>query len=149
MNECIRSSDAPWCRKDVALVGHFPFISRLRKAVRNLGVIEQHPTGDGFSAESASDPVPRADVAALTAGALVNHTLNRLLALCSPKALVMILRPGTPLSPVLFDHGATINSGSRVLDEAFVLNCTGQGAIFQQVRGLRLLAFTRPFSSPI
>jgi len=75
--------------KDVELVGYFPFIFRLRKAVRNLGVIGQHPTGDGFSAESASDPVLRADVAALTAAAKVNHTLNRLLALCSLEALVM------------------------------------------------------------
>jgi hypothetical protein len=31
--------------KNVALVGHFPFIPRLRKSVGNLWVIEQHPTG--------------------------------------------------------------------------------------------------------
>jgi len=136
--------------KDVELVGHFPFILWLRKDVRNLGVIGQHPTGEDFPAEPASNLVPWADVAALTAGVLVNHTLNRLPALCSPEALVMILRQAPPpLSPVLFDHGATIIPSSRVFDEAFVLNCTGQGATFPQIAGVRLLAFTRPFSSPI
>jgi hypothetical protein len=50
---------------------------------------------------------------------------------------------------VLFDHGATIIAGSRVIDEAAVLNYIGQGATFQQVRGVRLLAFTSPGASPV
>jgi hypothetical protein len=45
---------------------------------------------------------------------------------------------------LLFDHGATTIAGSRVVDEAAVLNSIGQGATFQQVKGVRLLAFTRP-----
>jgi uncharacterized protein len=135
--------------KNVALVGYFPFILRLRKTVGNLWVIEQHPAGDDFPASSAADFIPRADIVALTASALINHTLDNLLALCSPEAQVMILGPSTPLSPVLFDHGATIIAGSRVVDEATVLNCIGQGATFQQVTGVRLLAFTRPGASPI
>jgi len=135
--------------KNVALVGHFPFIPRLRKVVSNLWVIEQHPAGDDYPASSAADLIPRADVVALTASALINHTLDDLLALCSPEALVMILGPSTPLSPVLFEHGATIIAGSRVVDEAVVLNSIGQGATFQQVTGVRLLAFARPGASPI
>jgi hypothetical protein len=135
--------------KNVALVGHFPFIPRLRKAVGNLWVIEQHPSEDDFPAQSAADLIPRADIVALTASSLINHTLDDLLALCSPEALVMILGPSTPLSPVLFDYGATIIAGSRVIDELVVLNCIGQGATFQQVPGVRLLTFTRPGASTI
>jgi len=135
--------------KNVALVGHFPFIPRLRKAVLNLWVIEQHPDGDDYPASSAADLIPRADIVALTASALINHTIDDLLALCNPDARVMILGPSTPLSPVLFDHGATIIAGSRVLDESVVLNNIGQGATFQQVTGVRLLAFTRPDASPL
>lgn len=41
--------------KNVAIVGHFPFISRLRREVGNLWVIEQHPTGDDNPAEAAAD----------------------------------------------------------------------------------------------
>jgi len=135
--------------KNVALVGHFPFIPQLRQVVGNLWVIEQHPTGDDHPAEAAAELIPRADVVAITASTLINHTLDDLLALCSPEALVMILGPSTPLSPVLFRHGATIIAGSRVIDETAVLHAIGQGATFQQVEGVRLLAFTRPGTSPL
>lgn len=128
--------------KNIAIVGHFPFIPKLQSVAENLWVIEQHPVGDDYPAESADDLIPRADVVALTASALINHTLDNLLDLCRPDAQVMILGPSTPLSPVLFDHGANIIAGSRVTDESSVLNCIGQGATFQQVTGVRLLAFT-------
>lgn len=130
--------------KDVALVGHFPFIPRLRKAVRNLWVIEQHPESDEHPAHSASEYIPRADIVALTGSALINHTLDDLLALCRQGALVLILGPTTPLSPVLFRHGAGIIAGSRVIDETAVLQAISQGANFRQVKGVRLLAFTSP-----
>jgi len=129
--------------KNVALVGHFPFIPRLRTAVGNLWVIELHPTGDDYPASAASDFIPKADIVAITASALINHTLDDLLGICRPDAEVLILGPSTPLSPVLFEHGATIIAGARVADESAVLNAIGQGAIFQQVTGVRLLAFTR------
>jgi len=129
--------------KNVALVGHFPFIPRLRKSVGNLWVIEQNPSGDDFPAQSAADLIPRADVVALTGSALINHTLEGLLELCRTDALVMILGPSTPLSPVLFEHGVSIIAGSRVINEDAVLHAIGQGATFQQVKGVRLLTFTR------
>ena len=130
-------------------MGHFPFILRLRKGVGNLWVIEQNPTGDDYPAQSAAALISRADIVALTASSLINHILDNMLAPCSPEALVMILGPSTPLSPVLFDYGATIIAGSRVIDEAVVLNYIAQGATFQQVTCVRLLAITRPGSSPV
>jgi len=133
--------------KNVALVGHFPFIPRLRKVAANLWVIEQNPAEGEHPAEAATEFIPRADVVALTASALINHTLDGLLALCRPDALVLILGPSTPLSPVLFDHGGTVIAGALVMDEGTVLDCIGQGATFQQVKGVRLLAFTRPGTS--
>jgi uncharacterized protein (DUF4213/DUF364 family) len=135
--------------KNVALIGHFPFIPRLRKAVGNLWVIEQQPDDEDYPADSAADLIPKADIVGLTASSLINHTLDDLLDLCRPDAIVLILGPSTPLSPVMFDHGATIIAGSRVIDEAAVLNAIGQGATFQQVMGVRLLAFTRPGSPPV
>ena len=80
---------------------------------------------------------------ALTASALINHTLDGLLALCRPEALVMVLGPSTPLSPVLFQHGVSLLSGARVVDEAAVLRMVAQGATFQQVEGVRLLTLWR------
>jgi uncharacterized protein (DUF4213/DUF364 family) len=135
--------------KNVALVGHFPFIPRLRKSVDNLWVIEQHPTGDEHPSQSAEDLVPRADIVALTGSTLINHTLDGLLELCRPEAMVMILGPTTPLSQVLFDHGVNIIAGSQVVDEDAVRYAIGQGATFQQVKGVRLLTFTRTDPRPV
>ncbi len=129
--------------KNIALVGHFPFIPRLRDVAQNLWVIEQNPAEDEYPALSADEFIPQADVVALTGSALINHTLDDLLSLCDPDALVVILGPSTPLSPILFDHGANIIAGSQVIDENAVLNCISQGATFQQVSGVRLLAFSR------
>lgn len=129
--------------KSVALVGRFPFIERLRPAVGKLWVIELRPSEGEYPAESAADLLPRADVIAITGSAFVNHTLDGLLRLCTGKPVVMVLGPSTPLSPVLFDHGATIISGTLVVDEAAVLRAVSRGASFREVQGTRRLTFTR------
>jgi hypothetical protein len=134
--------------KNVALVGHFPFIPQLRQSVGQLWVIEKNPAKDEYPAEAAADLIPQADVVALTGSALVNHTLDELLSLCHPGAHVMVLGPSTPLSPVLFKHGATIISGTRVVDEAAVMRTVGQGASFRQVSGVKLLTLWNSSSNP-
>ncbi|HUI90312.1 MAG TPA: DUF364 domain-containing protein [Anaerolineales bacterium] len=113
--------------KNVALIGHFPFIEKLRGTVGKLWVFEQNPTEGEYPAESATELLRQADVVAITGSTLVNHTLDGLLALCNPDSTVMMLGPSTPLSPVLFDYGVDILSGTRVVDEMAVLRTVGQG----------------------
>jgi uncharacterized protein (DUF4213/DUF364 family) len=129
--------------KNVALIGHFPFIPQLREAAGQLWVIEQSPAQDEYPAEAAANLLPRADLVAITGSTLINHTLDHLLTLCSPKAIVMVLGPSTPLSPILFDYGVDILSGTFVVNEAAVLRTVGQGAVFRQVEGTKLLSFVR------
>jgi uncharacterized protein (DUF4213/DUF364 family) len=129
--------------KKVALIGHFPFIPRLKPAASNLWVLEQNPAEDEYPAEAASELLPQAEVVAITSSTLINHTLEGLLELCRPDALVMMLGPSTPLSPVLFNHGVGILSGSKVVDEAALIRTVGQGATFQQVEGVCLLTLSR------
>jgi uncharacterized protein (DUF4213/DUF364 family) len=129
--------------KNVALVGHFPFIPRLRPAVSNLWVIEQHPIEGEYPAEAATDLIPQSQIVAITSSALINHTLDKLLTLCQASSLVMMLGPSTPLSEVLFDHGVSLLAGSKIVDEAAVLRTVSQGANFQQVEGVRLLTLGR------
>lgn len=74
---------------------------------------------------------------AITGTALINHTLEGLLSLCRPGALVMVLGPSTPLSPVLFRHGVSVLAGSLVVDPRAAWRCLGQGATFQQIEGVR------------
>lgn len=119
--------------KTVALVGHFPFISRLRSQVGALHVLEKNPGLDEHPATAAPTLVPQADVVAITSMTLLNGTLDGLLALCRPAARVLLLGPSTPLHPLLFDYGVEMLSGAWVTAVAPVLHIVQQGAVFRQV----------------
>jgi hypothetical protein len=129
--------------KTVALVGHFPFIPKLQTQVGKLVVIEQQPAEGEYPAEAAPELLPQADIIAITGSALVNGTLDGLLAVCPPGVPVMVLGPSTPLSPVLFEHGATILSGARVVDESAAALTISQAASFRQVSGVKLLTMRK------
>ena len=130
----------------VAVVGHFPFLPRCRSVAATLWVLEKRPQGDDLPAEAAAEVIPQADVVAISGTTLMNRTFDDLIALCRPDALVLVLGPSTPLSPVLFDRGAHILSGAVVEDIEPVLRAVSQGANFRQVRrhGVRLVTMQRP-----
>ncbi len=129
--------------KQVAIVGHFPFIPRVREAAAQLWVIEKNPRSDDLGEDAAERVIPQADVVAITGAALTNHTLDQLLGLCSPAAFVVILGDTAPLSPVLFDYGVDAVSGTRVVDPLLALRCVSEGANFRQIRGTRRLTLMR------
>jgi len=131
--------------KHVALVGHFPFVPRLRERVGRLSVLELAPRGDDLPSEAAPELIPTADVVALTGTTLLNRTFEGLVRLCHPKALVLLLGPTTPLSPILFDHGVHIVSGSVVQEIERVLLTVAQGGNFRQVHraGVRLVTMRK------
>ncbi len=128
--------------KTVALIGHFPFIDRLRAKVGQLHVLELDPKPGDLPASTASEYLPQADVVAITSMTLMNRTLDGLLKLCSPQALVILLGPTTPLSPVLFDYGIDLLCGSVVEAIDPVLQSIRQGGNFRQVHraGVRLVS---------
>jgi uncharacterized protein (DUF4213/DUF364 family) len=129
--------------KKVAIVGHFPFIPELRKAVKELWVIEKNPReGDATEAE-ASNFIPQADVVGITGTSFTNHTIEQLLGLCNPDAYVVILGDTAPLSPVLFDYGIDAISGTKVVDPDLALRCVSQGATYRQIRGILKLTMTK------
>jgi hypothetical protein len=128
----------------VALVGHFPFVPRLRPRVGTLWVLEQNPQEGDLPAEAASEIIPQADVLAITAMTLLNHTYDNLIALRRPDALTLLIGPSTPLSPILFDHGVNIISGAVVDDIDSTLRGVMQGANFHQLHsmGVKLVSMS-------
>ncbi len=132
--------------KKVALVGHFPFVPRLRDRVGQLFVIDSSPQPGDWPAAAAAEILPQAEVVAITGTTLINHTLEELLAFCSRQALIILLGPSTPLSPLLFDQGVDILCGSVVTEISPVLNIVGQGGNFRQVHraGIRTVTMVRP-----
>ncbi len=131
--------------KRVALIGHFPFVPRLRERVGKLWVLEQMPRAEDLPANAASQVIPQADVLAITGTTLINHTFDALMALRHPDALVLVLGPSTPLSPILFDHSVHILSGSVVEDVEAVMRGVSQGANFRQLHqlGVRLVTMQK------
>jgi uncharacterized protein (DUF4213/DUF364 family) len=129
--------------KRVAIVGHFPFLPRVREKATVLWVVEKNPREGDFKEEDAERFIPRADVVAITGTSLTNHTLDHLLELCDPKAFVIMLGDTVPLSPVLFDYGVHALSGTRVIDPDLALRCVGQGANFRQIKGTRRLTMAK------
>jgi hypothetical protein len=125
--------------KNVAVIGHFPFLPRVRDQAKALWVIEKNPSAGDFNETEADRLIPGADVVAITGTSLTNHTLESLLALCSREAYIVMLGDTVPLSPVLFDYGVDALSGTRVVDADLALRCVSQGATFRQIQGTRRL----------
>ena len=127
----------------VAIVGHFPFVERVRRAAAECWVVELHPRPGDLPAERATEVLPQADVVAITGTSLVNHTIDDLIGLCRPDAFVILLGGSAPLTPVLFGCGVDAVAGTRVVDVSAAVQTVGQGATFRQIRGRRLLTMMR------
>jgi uncharacterized protein (DUF4213/DUF364 family) len=124
--------------KNVCVVGHFPFIPRLRKSAARLWVMEKRPQEGDLSAEEAENVLPLADVVAITGTSFINHTVDKLLSLCR-KSFVMMVGATSPLSPVLFDYGVDMIAGSKVVDPQRAIHCISEGATFKQIKGIKHL----------
>jgi len=128
--------------KNVAVVGHFPWIPKLRGKVRNLWVLEQRVRDGDLPAQEAERVLPQCDVVGITGTSFINHTLAGLLRLCK-KAYIVMIGPTTPLSPVLFDHGIDVICGTKVIDSERLIRFISQGATFKEVSGVKLLTLTK------
>ncbi len=125
--------------RKIAVVGHFPFVPRLRAIAGELWVLELRPREGDLPASMAAAVLPQADVVALTGTSLLNHTFEDLIALCRRDAFVVMLGGTTPLSPLLFEVGVDAIAGTLLTDPAAALLAVSQGATFPQIPGKRLV----------
>ena len=130
--------------KRIVIIGHFPFINKLRDISRELRIIEKNPREGDVGEENAESFLPAAEVVGITGTALTNHTMDGLLKLCDPNAYVVVLGDSTPLTPILFEYGVDAVSGTQVIDSEKALRCVSQGANFRQIRGIRKLTMIKP-----
>ena len=129
--------------KATVIIGHFPFVPHLKGVINDLKVIEKTPVGDDYGEGVAERFVPEADVVAITGTAFTNHTIEKLLVLCNPRAYVIVLGGTAPMSEVLFDYGVDAISGTMVTEPELALRCVSQGANYRQIKGIRKLTMTR------
>jgi uncharacterized protein (DUF4213/DUF364 family) len=136
--------------KKVVIIGGFPFNQSLKSHVGRLTILERDPEGSELPESAAPEVIPEADIVAITGMTFINRTMDQMIELCSKNALVLILGPSTPLSPILFDYGVDLLSGSVVMDIENVLRVLSQGANFRQLHraGISLVTLDRDaFSS--
>ena len=128
--------------KNVAIVGHFPWIPKLKGRTKNLWVLEQRLREGDLPAKEADRILPQCEVVGITGTSFINHTLEGLLTLCKG-AYVLLIGPTSPLSPILFDYGIDAICGTKVIDAEKVIRSTSEGATFKEVTGVRLLTLTK------
>ena len=129
--------------KNVAVVGHFPFVEKLRTVCRELWVLEKRPRPGDVPASQSGEVLPRADVVALTGTTLLNGTLAGLLASCRKDAFIVMVGPTTPFAPSLFDCGIDVLAGCVVPDPEAALAGIRAGSCFKGLSGVRQAAWIR------
>jgi uncharacterized protein len=128
--------------KNVAVVGHFPWIPKLRERIKNFWVLEQRLREGDLPAEEAKRILPQCDVVGITGTSFINHTIEDLLNLCK-NAYVVLIGPTSPLSSLLFEYGIDAICGSKVVQEEKLIQSISQGATFKEVTGVRLLTLMK------
>jgi uncharacterized protein (DUF4213/DUF364 family) len=128
--------------KNVAVVGHFPWIPKLRERIKNFWVLEQRLREGDLPAKEADRILPQCDVVGITGTSFINHTIEGLLNLCK-EAYVLLVGPTSPLSPILFDHGIDAICGSKVIDVEKVTRSISEGATFKEITGVKLLTMAK------
>ncbi|MGD0917461.1 MAG: DUF364 domain-containing protein [Thermodesulfobacteriota bacterium] len=128
--------------RNVAVVGHFPWIPKLKEKVQNLWVLEQRLREGDVPAKEANQILPQCEIVGITGTSFINHTIEGLLKLCK-KAYVVLVGPTSPLSPMLFDYGINAICGAKVIDEEKVIRSISEGATFKEVTGVKLVTLTK------
>ncbi len=114
------------------VVGRFP---KLDERLPGAVVLERNPGPNDLPASAAADVIPGCALLIITATTWVNASLAGLLRLVDG-AHVSLVGPGTPLSPVLLEHGIHRLSGFVVTDPPAMRQAIAEGA---GARGFRHL----------
>ena len=120
--------------KTVTIIGRFPSNDRIADVAERVHLLEMDPVDGELPPYACEEVIPESDIVVITATALINKTLPRLLEL-GKNATTVVLGPSTPMNDVLFHHGADILAGVRVHDTDALV-----GSVMQGVKKFRKLA---------
>ena len=115
--------------KTVTCIGRFPFYERLAQSAARAYLLEMNPQAGELPPFAAEEVIPESDLVIITGTSLINKTLERLLEL-SRNSIAIVLGPSTPMNDVLFDFGASVIAGVRVVDREKLFRSVAQGVKF-------------------
>jgi uncharacterized protein (DUF4213/DUF364 family) len=111
--------------KRVAVIGHFQGLERFAE-ICDLSILERRPQAGDLPDSACEYILQHRDIVFITAAALINKTMPRLLAL-SQGAQIVIAGPSTPLHPLMFEYGIHVLGGFVVEDENSVWRTVAEG----------------------
>jgi len=128
--------------RTVTVVGRFPNNEAVARVARRAFFLEMEPQEGELPPYASEEVIPESDVVVITATALINKTLSRLLELSS-RATAVVLGPSTPMNDVLFQQGADMLGGVRVTDsEALVASLVQGVKKFRRLAGIEAITST-------
>lgn len=129
--------------RTVTIIGRFPFNGQVAAIAGRTHLLEMEPGRGELPPAAAEEVIPASDLTVISATALINQTLPRLLELGRPGTTI-VLGPSTPLNDVLFRHGADILAGTRVTDPDALFSSLMQGVkSFNRLAGIEALSRRR------
>ena len=122
--------------KNVAVIGHFPFVSKIKNEFKNFWVLEKRPRDFDLPSTEMPRILPRAQLVAITATTLLNGSLAGILNLCDTGSIRVLMGPSTPMACCLGRMGIDYLAGSRVLDSRQVFTGIKNGLCFRSLSGV-------------
>jgi uncharacterized protein len=131
--------------RTITCIGRFPFCRELAETSARTHLLEMNPREGELPPFAAEEVIPESDMVVITGTTLINKSLERLLELSRGKICV-VLGPSTPMSDVLFDFGATVIGGIRVVDPDSLFLSLMQGVKFyHKLEGIKPVARFRNY----
>ena len=129
--------------KNVAVIGHFPFVEKMGSQFKNFWVLEKNPGPEDIHENMKNQFLPRADIVALTATTLLNNSLGEIINLTRKDCIRMMLGPSTPMASCLLDMGIDHLGGALVQDRNKVVQGIKKGLPFRKLEGVKFTIQSR------
>ncbi|SDN45989.1 hypothetical protein SAMN04488516_102200 [Desulfonauticus submarinus] len=130
--------------KKLALIGHFPFVHKIKSHFKKCWILELNPRPGDFPASKAKEILPKVDIVAITGTTILNGTLAEILTFTSSKALKIMLGPSTPIGNSLFSLGFTYLGGAMIDNFQKAKSGIEKNMCFKNLKGTKSVLKTKP-----
>lgn len=126
--------------KVLGIIGHFPFLDGQKDHFKACYIFEKSPHEGDLKESDIPEYLPKVDVAAITGTSITNHTFDGIRENLPANSYNIILGPSTPLSPILFEYGMDMVSGTRVEDYDLVKKYVLQATPTRHLQGVNMIS---------
>jgi hypothetical protein len=126
--------------KVLGIIGHFPFLDDQKDHYKACYIFEKQPHKGDLKESDIPEYLPKVDVAAITGTSITNHTFDGIRDNLPKKSYNIILGPSTPLSPILFEYGMDMVSGTLVTDYETARKYVLQATPTRHLKGVEMIS---------